>query len=1355
MRQNSSLFHKAASAFLLLVLALSALTTSALAGTPFSPVYLGEWGTSGFEAGQFASPYGLAVNASGWVYVADSFNDRVQVFDSAGVWQAQFMVNAPRGLDFDSAGTLYVVDSSGSVQKFGVNEQAKTFSFIAAFGTPGTANGQFRQPQDLAVDRVRSLVYVADTGNHRVQVFTTMGVFVKVLGSGYGSEPNQFKSPSGLIVDGSGNLYVADSYNNRVVKYNQDGNPSNSYGTLGSGDGQFNRPRGVAFDADGNLYVADTGNHRIQKLTSDGGFLAKWGAYGSANGQFFSPYTVGFEPGPGNEDKLYVLDSLNDRVQRFEPDTAPTVLALSGATVAEDEAAGTLVGTLSTTDANTHDTFTYTLVAGTGDTDNALFTISGSALRTAAVLDYETRPTLSVRVQVTDSGGRSLAQTFEISVTNKGEGPVLNDVTLMPVSEGAAVDYVAGTLVATDNDPDDTLTYSEVGGTGADAFNVLPNGQIVVADPSKLDYEGQPVVNLTVKVTDSENLSDTAVVTIYMADANDAPVVQAVELTIPENLPLDSFVTQIIATDEDNPVQTLTFTLLDAGNPGETFRLTKDGKLYVETSRYVDYERYKEFNLNITVTDNGLPSRTTPMVVHLILTNVNEKVVFSDQSVTIQEHSPLDTLSALMEAKDPEQDLLIWTVLSCEYPGLFTAVPRGINSNKESTGALKLLMPIPLDFETDYADLTFTALVEVSDGEFTDTAIITIRITNMNEPPTLLDGQEATVTENSPLDFQFGELYATDLDFDESFGYSIVEGDLKDVFNIYDTNNVAYFTVNKPKELNYEKQNTYTLTVRVGDSGDPRLYDTATVIVHVENANDTPAFLDATYSMVITSPLNTVVATLAATDEDNDPITYSFISGNDNNAFYVNAQGQLIVANPATFNPEVTPTIQLLMRATDDEGLYDDAWITIRIGLGNYPPVMDYQDLTIKENQPNGYLATKANATDQDGDALTYVITGYTGPDVFTIDSKTGYVTVKNSALLNYEQIDNGILTLAVEVTDDGVPSYATTAIFIFTVENVNEAPVLADRAVDLPEHSLTNALVYMPDPQDEDINSTFTYEILSGNEAEVFYMDEYGNIRVNDTTMLDFEANPAPYILTVQVTDSGSPEMTDTAFVTVNVTPVNEPPVITTGPFAYTINEGTPVDTVIDTFSATDPDVPAQNLTFSIIGGNTGSAFQIDPTTGVLSVAAPAALDFETVPEFRLTIRVTDSGEIPLTDGEEVVITLLDVDEAPLAATPLTFNVSPTSPLGYVVGTITAQDPEGGALSYEITDGNAGDAFAITADGRITVAEPIMLDSEMYPTFLLSVLVTDQTMNSTQVLVTINVAAGQSKVFIPITIRP
>ena len=259
--------------------------TSVASAQETSPPFLFKWGSGGIAPGEFNQPWGIAVDDSGSVYVADTFNHRIQKFSSSG-------------------------------------------EFLTRWGSFGSANSSFNQPGGIAVDDSGN-VYVADTLNQRIQKFDSSGVLLTQWKSWVGWVNGQFKSPRGIAVDDSGSVvYVADTGNNRIVKFSSSGVIITQWGKKGSGDGrfQFPGPIGIAVDYSGDVYVADTGNNRIQKFSSSGEFLTKWGSKGSGDGQFDSPYPIATD----SNGKIFVGDHNNsidgnNRIQVFGLNKPPVV----------------------------------------------------------------------------------------------------------------------------------------------------------------------------------------------------------------------------------------------------------------------------------------------------------------------------------------------------------------------------------------------------------------------------------------------------------------------------------------------------------------------------------------------------------------------------------------------------------------------------------------------------------------------------------------------------------------------------------------------------------------------------------------------------------------------------------------------------------------------------------------------------------------------------------------------------------------------------------------------------------------------------------------------------------------------
>ncbi|WP_165452164.1 S-layer homology domain-containing protein [Paenibacillus thalictri] len=314
-----------------------------------------EWGSSGSGLGEFSSPRGIAVDSSGNVYVADVGNYRIQKLtpgangapDSWSEWKrngggsgsglGEF--SAPSGVAVDSSGNVYVADvGNHRIQKLtpGANGAPDSWSeWKKSGGGSGSGLGEFNAPYGIAVDGGGN-VYVADTGNHRIQKLTP-GVNGaqdswsewKKSGGGSGNGLGQFYSPEGVAVDSSGNVYVVDTSNHRIQKLTLGTNGiqdswnewKKSDGGIGTGLGEFFNPAGVAVDSNGNMYVADANNHRIQKYAAVTNSWSQFGKLtpvtGTALGEFNSPEGVAVD----NSGNVYIADTNNHRIQKLTVST--------------------------------------------------------------------------------------------------------------------------------------------------------------------------------------------------------------------------------------------------------------------------------------------------------------------------------------------------------------------------------------------------------------------------------------------------------------------------------------------------------------------------------------------------------------------------------------------------------------------------------------------------------------------------------------------------------------------------------------------------------------------------------------------------------------------------------------------------------------------------------------------------------------------------------------------------------------------------------------------------------------------------------------------------------------------------
>ncbi|MCI2228835.1 Ig-like domain-containing protein, partial [Polaribacter sp. MSW13] len=413
----------------------STTTVSTLAGSG-----TGDFSDGTGTAAQFKFPQGVAIDASGTIYVADSGNRRIRKITPAGVvttlaggtigsadgtgTAAQFKY--PVGIAIDASGIIYVSDAdAGNIRKITPEGVVTTlaggkgaYSFADGIGT----EAGFNQPNGIAVDAAGNL-YVADSQNHRIRKITPDGVVTTFAGSNtYGSADGtgaaaQFDRPNGIAIDAAGNLYVADIANNKIRKISSDGVVT-TLAEIGLADtgSNFNVSYGITLDAENNVYVTDL-NKKILKITPDGVVTTLAGStYGFADGsgtaaQFKSPYGVAVDA----SGTVYVADQFNNRIRKI----TQTNFKLTGTPTAED----------------------------IGDNNVVLQVSDGKATKTQSftisVKDI-TAPTITSTSPADDATGVSpisnLTLTFNESIV-KGTG----NITVHDASNDATVETIAAT----------------------------------------------------------------------------------------------------------------------------------------------------------------------------------------------------------------------------------------------------------------------------------------------------------------------------------------------------------------------------------------------------------------------------------------------------------------------------------------------------------------------------------------------------------------------------------------------------------------------------------------------------------------------------------------------------------------------------------------------------------------------------------------------------------------------------------------------------------------------------------------------------------------------------------------------
>jgi sugar lactone lactonase YvrE len=290
--------------------------------------FLFAFGGPGSGAGMLNRPRGVAVDGDDNVYVADGDNHRIAKYDADGVFLGQIgsqrgngtgQFNTPQGVHVAANGDVYVADTvNDRIQKFIPDPQhLNLYVHAATFGGSGSGQGQLSRPTDLVVDDAGN-IYVVEGGNGRIQKLNSDGVHSAFW-------PTNATPLGGIALAADGTILFANSTQNRIDRYEDDGTPLGSLGASGSEDGAFLTPRHIDVDADGNVFVVDGSSDRIQKFEPDAespgsySHAATWGRSASISpplpGEFEVPLGIAVD-GSGS---VLVSDFNQNRIQVFVP----------------------------------------------------------------------------------------------------------------------------------------------------------------------------------------------------------------------------------------------------------------------------------------------------------------------------------------------------------------------------------------------------------------------------------------------------------------------------------------------------------------------------------------------------------------------------------------------------------------------------------------------------------------------------------------------------------------------------------------------------------------------------------------------------------------------------------------------------------------------------------------------------------------------------------------------------------------------------------------------------------------------------------------------------------------------------
>lgn len=575
-----------------------------------------------------------------------------------------------------------------------------------------------------------------------------------------------------------------------------------------------------------------------------------------------------------------------------------------------------------------------------------------------------------------------------------------------------------------------------------------------------------------------------------------------------------------------------------------------------------------------------------------------------------------------------------------------------------------------------------------------DTSFVVVTINSINENPPELTVDTLFVFESEVNGFAIDTLVATDED-NSSLTYSILSQEHENAFGLDSV--TGALTVFDTDSVDHVIDSLHTLTVRVFD-GANTLDVTFYIKVGLVNASS-PVMRDTLFTINEDIVNLTVLGTLVATDGDDDILTFAIASQKYPDAFVLSPTGILSVndSSKIDFEADSIHTIEVVV---SDDSLSSNATVTVVLNnLNDNPPIYANAVFTIDEDFPQGDTVGTHQASDADNSPLTYDITSQTVPGAFTI-SNSGDITVLDSNLIDYES--EIIHLLQVTVSDS---KYSAQSVITINITNVNDIkPILDDIVYTIDEDEPVGFVLDTLTGSDLD-GDLLEYSIISQSPGNAFALRDIGELRILDNTLIDYET-AITHVISVQVSDG---VYFDTAQVTVNLTNVNDNPLIFTDTI-FSISEAALIGDTVGVKLGYDAD--GLDLTYSIVSQEISGAFNYD-SNGVFVVNDNSTFDFDgNNTKLDVTVMVTDGID---SATAFISIFLTDVNDNLPTLNGDTISISEEVSIGSIVTTLVGNDGDkNDNLGYFIQSGNSNSDFIVDpVSGVLTVSNDLIYERD------------------------------------------
>ncbi|WP_258099577.1 cadherin domain-containing protein [Marinoscillum pacificum] len=897
----------------------------------------------------------------------------------------------------------------------------------------------------------------------------------------------------------------------------------------------------------------------------------------------------------------------------------PTNLTLSNLAIDEGVSAPFTIGTLGSEDEDTDETFTYSLVAGTGDTDNGTFEIDGTSLVSPVTFDFETQPSYFIRIRTTDSGGEYFEAEFEVTVNDLNESPSNLALSGLTVDENQDAGTAVGTLSADDPDTGEVLTYAFVTGTNDNASFQLSGIQLSTNEI--FNYEEKSEYTVVISVTDSENVSIEETFTISVVDLEETPTnIELSNTTVAENN--DTPLEIATLTSEDNDAdETFTYTLVAGTGDTDNATFSIEGEKLV-TSTAFDFETQSSFAIRLRTTDSANEFFEKSFTISI--TDVNETPSnLALSTLSIEENQEVGTVLGTLSADDPDTD----EVLTYEFV-------EGENDNASFTlNGTELFVNEVFSYEVKNE---YSVTIKVTDSE--DVSIeetFTISIIDQEETPTDIQLSSETVAEENFTPLQVAIMTSTDDDTDETFTYTLVTGDGDTDNTTFSINGDTLFTSTK---FDFETKSSYSIRLRTTDSADEFFEKSFTITI--TDVNEPP------YDLILSSTeieenqaVGSVLGTLSVSDQDApETLTFELVEDgiNDNSLFELVDQE---IRTKEVFNYEIKNEYTLHVKVSDSENQVIQETYTVSIlDVEEAPTAIQLSNSELLEGNDSSVELAALTSTDEDLDeTFTYTLVagdGDTDNASFTIEGDRLIV----STVFDFETKSS--YSIRIRTTDSANETYEEA--FIINVLDNSEAPydfTLSNQEIN--ENLPIGTVIGVLDVEDDDTNPTVTYSFTDGNDSDVNAFQIVGN-ELQSAVVFDFEQKSS-YSIAVIATDNDG--LTVESSWDISILNLNETPEDLELD-NRTIKEDQPIGTLIGYLSVYDDD-KNESITFSLtssLGENNNTLVEIIDEELVTS----QVLNFADNEELIIEVTASDSEGASVTAQYTIEVEAISASKFP-----------------------------------------------------------------------------------------------------------